>query len=322
MSQPQITSFVTKTTVGKLVNSTEKLDQTSETVFETNLCNTNANGKPNPNKRPRTCISDSSDHSVCIEKDLEEIKKSMENIVRKDDIAEIVTNIMGKLLDKWKMEIKKEIMVEVNKETTKIKEIYEKKLTNMSKKMDKIELENVNLLEKNSLLHTEVRQIREDMTQIEHTATESLRMANWNEQYSRKKNIKIYNLKESRGEQLIQDFVSSIKDSVKVEIRPSEIVAMHRIPGKPGSPRPVIVKFLRMENKITILKNRKALQEKLDIKIGDDITHKNHELLGRLNRHENITSAWYFNGHIYGTDMDGDRHRFDIFDNINQKLRK
>ena len=77
-----------------------------------------------------------------------------------------------------------------------------------------------------------------------------------------------------------------------------------------------------MENKITILKNRKALQEKLDIKIGDDITHKNHELLGRLNRHENITSAWYFNGHIYRTDMDGDRHRFDIFDNINQKLRK
>lgn len=322
MSQPQITSFVSKTTVGKLVNSTEKLDQTSETVFETNLCNTNVNDKTNPKKRPRTCISDSSDHSVCIEKDLEEIKKSMENIVRKEDIAEIVTNIMGKLLDKWKMEIKKETMVEVNKETTKIKEVYEKKLTNMSRKMDKIELENVNLLEKNSLLHTEVRQIREDMAQIEHTATESLRMANWNEQYSRKKNIKIYNLKESRGEQLIQDFVSSIKDSVKVEIRPEEIVAMHRIPGKPGSPRPVIVKFLRMENKITILKNRKALQEKLDIKIGDDITHKNRELLGRLNRHENITSAWYFNGHIYGTDMDGDRHRFDIFDNINQKLRK
>ena len=44
---------------------------------------------------------------VCIEKDLEEIKKSMENIVRKDDIAEMVTHIMGKLLDNWKMEIKK-----------------------------------------------------------------------------------------------------------------------------------------------------------------------------------------------------------------------
>jgi len=37
-------------------------------------------------------------------------------------------------------------------------------------------MENVNLLEKNSLLHTEVRQIREDMAQIEHTATESLRI--------------------------------------------------------------------------------------------------------------------------------------------------
>ena len=168
----------------------------------------------------------------------------------------------------------------------------------------------------------EVRQIREDMAHIQHSATESIRMTNWNEQYSCKKNINIYNLKENRGEQLIQDFVSSIKERVKVEIRPSEIVAMHRIPGKPGSPRRVIVTFLRMENKITILKNRKALQETLDIKFGDDITHKNHRILGRFNRQENITSVWYFNGHIYGTDMNCDRHRFDIFDNINQKLRK
>ena len=277
MSQPQITSFVSNTTVGKLVNSTEKLDQTSETVFETNVCNNNAN----PNKRPRTCVSDSSDHSVCIEKDLEEIKKSMEKIVKKDDIAEMATNIMGKLFDKWKMEIKKEIMEEVSKETTKIKEVYEMKLTNVTRKMEKIEVENINLIEKNSLLHTEVRKNRQDMA---HIATESLRMANWNVQYSRKKNIKIYNMKESRGEHLIQDFVSSIKEKVNVEISPSEIVEMHRIPGKHGASRPVIVKFRRMEN-------RKALQEMLDIKMGDDITHKNQGLLGRLNRHENITSA-------------------------------
>jgi hypothetical protein len=32
---------------------------------------------------------------------------------------------------------------------------------------------------------------------------------------------------------------------------------------------------ITMENKITILKNRKALQEMLDIKTGDDITHNN-----------------------------------------------
>jgi hypothetical protein len=38
----------------------------------------------------------------------------MVKIVKKDDIAEMVTNIIGKHLDKWKMEIKKKIMVEVN----------------------------------------------------------------------------------------------------------------------------------------------------------------------------------------------------------------
>jgi regulator of replication initiation timing len=78
---------------------------------------------------------------------------------------------MGKLLDKWKMEIKKEIMEEVSKETTKIKEVYEMKLTNVTRQMEKIEVENINLIEKNSLLHIEVRKIREDMAHIEHNAT-------------------------------------------------------------------------------------------------------------------------------------------------------
>ena len=75
MSQPQITSVVSKATVAKLVSSerqTEKLDQSSENK----VCNKKANEKSNPSKRPRTCISDSSGHYVCIEKDLEEI---MEN---------------------------------------------------------------------------------------------------------------------------------------------------------------------------------------------------------------------------------------------------
>jgi len=85
MSQPQITSVVSKATVAKLVSSErqiEKLDQTSETK----VCNKKANEKSNPSKRPRTCISDSSGHSVCIEKDLEEINKSMGKIVKKDVI--------------------------------------------------------------------------------------------------------------------------------------------------------------------------------------------------------------------------------------------
>ncbi|CAG2220327.1 unnamed protein product [Mytilus edulis] len=323
MSQPQITSFVSKASVGKLKNSndnpTDKVD-TTESVFDLN--NTNISDKSNPNKRPRTCISDSSDHSVCIERELEDIKKSMDKIVKKDDIEEIVTNIMGKLLNKWKTEIKKEILEEVTKERVKMKESYDKKFEMVGRKMDSIEFDNANLLEKNAALHTELRKMKEEIKQIETGVTEGIRMANWNEQYSRKKNIKIHNLEERRGEQLIPELLTTLKDKVGIELNKTDIVAMHRIPGKQGFPRPVIVKFVRMENKIAILKKRKDLQKSIEIKIGDDITQKNQGLINRMHLHESITSAWYFNGHVYGTDTDGERHRFDIFDNINQRLKK
>jgi hypothetical protein len=51
-------------------------------------------------------------------------------------------------------------------------------------------------------------------------------------------------------------------------------------------------------------------------------TQLNKEILNRQHLNDHITSAWYFNGHIYGTgtDLNGDRHKFDIYDSISQKL--
>lgn len=91
-------------------------------------------------------------------------------------------------------------------------------------------------------------------------------MANWNEQYSRKKSIKIHHLEERRGEQLIPKLITTLKDKVGIELNKTDIVAMHRIPGKDGFPRPVIVKFLRMENEMAILKKRKDLQKSIEIR--------------------------------------------------------
>ena len=76
----------------------------------------------------------------------------------------------------------------------------------MGRKRNMIQFEYADFLE-NTLLHTEVRQIRENMAQIERNATESLHISNWNKQLFNliRKNIKIHNLKESCGEHIIQD---------------------------------------------------------------------------------------------------------------------
>jgi hypothetical protein len=43
--------------------------------------------------------------------------------------------------------------------------------------------------------------------------------------------------------------------------------------------------------------------------------------VNRLHLHDKITSAWFFNGHVFGTDEKGGRYKFDIYDNINEKIR-
>ncbi|CAG2198875.1 unnamed protein product [Mytilus edulis] len=150
-------------------------------------------------------------------------------------------------------------------------------------------------LEKNASLHSDLRKMRDVVDENNKKATESVRLGNWNEQYSRKKNVKIYQLPENFKE--------------PSQIRHQKVVAMHRIPGKEGNPRPVLIKFLRMDTKISLLRKKKAINEALKVRIGDDITKLNQGLLNRLYQHDNVISSWYFNGHVYGSDEEGTRHR-------------
>jgi hypothetical protein len=47
-----------------------------------------------------------SDHSLCIENELETIKTTLDKVVKRDDIENIVSSIMGKLVINLKKEIK------------------------------------------------------------------------------------------------------------------------------------------------------------------------------------------------------------------------
>ncbi|CAC5397337.1 unnamed protein product [Mytilus coruscus] len=276
----------------------------------------------NKTKRPHTCLSSDGDHGLCIETELNEIRNSMKNILKKDVkliVTETVTSLLAQMKKEMKKELKKEMMVEIQTNKENVEQHFKSKVSRLSTRIDSVEFDNANILGKNANLHKENRQLKEEIENKSRRATEAMQLSHWNEQHSRKKNIKIFDFPEKKGERLPHNFFHEIS-KLDVKIEPSEIVAAHRIPGKHGKPRPILVKFLRMESKITLLRDRKLINEKFEVRISDDVTKLNQGLLNRLYLHEDVTSAWYFNRHIYGTDNKGERHRFDIYDNIRQKL--
>lgn len=108
-----------------------------------------------------------------------------------------------------------------------------------------------------------------------------------------------------------------------MDLDPSDVLAIHRIPGGDGKgPRPVIAKFRNTEVKIAVIKNRSNDKLKKCFTMHDHLTYFNAKLLRNLNGDPRIQSAWYYNGKIFALDEQGRRHRFDILDNVSEKLKR
>ena len=127
--------------------------------------------------------------------------------------------------------------------------------------------------------------------------------SNYNEQYSRKNNVKIMDVpvKKTDGESeedLITE-VSSILKLENIDLDKSKIVAIHRIPGKVGHERPILIKLLNNNEKTKIMTHRSAFKA-MGHRLVDDVTKCNAELIGKLMEDSEIVQAWHYNGSVYG----------------------
>ena len=88
----------------------------------------------------------------------------------------------------------------------------------------------------------------------------ALEKSNQNEQYSRKNNLKIMDIREEAGEDesTLLSKVSDLLSHQDVTLTPQEVIAIHRIPGKPGSPKPVLIKVTNTSTKTKIMKKRRG----------------------------------------------------------------
>ena len=53
----------------------------------------------------------------------------------------------------------------------------------------------------------------------------------------------------------------------------------------------------------------------------DHLTPLNAQFLRDLNQDERIHQAWYYNGKVFATDTEGRRHKFDILENVREKVK-
>lgn len=269
------------------------------------------------------------DELTAIQESLNEIKGTM---VKKSDIEEIVSAILCKLREEIKTEIKEEIKEEIKAEIKEeIANELEQKLDENSKQFntmtkemsDGFSLDFNNLQEKFHKQASEFREMSQKLKKCLFTAEAALKLSNSNQQYSQKNNIKFTNWKENKTEKLREDLIQILKSTVGIELDPHDVLEIHRIPGggAQNGPRPVIAKFRNSETKIRVIRKRQDAQLKKHFFMHDHLTTMNGHLIRDLNNDDRIDQAWYFNGKVFALDNKGKRHKFDVLDQIGDKLR-
>lgn len=243
---------------------------------------------------------------------LKEIKSDLNKTLKADDVKELIKNVVEEMLQKHQDKIEKKFNDKIEglkQENRQLKDSIEK--LEADKRAIKRELD-----ESNEALNDLHNRFEEN----ENMAKAAFAKANQNEQYSRKYNVKFHGLPETEGENPLE-IVNNALAEVGVEIQGSDVVAIHRIPGKPDEHKPIIVKFLNIDSKIRVMRKRSEIKDlKKGWKVTDDVTKANVDLIIELTKDPRIKSAWFFNGSIYGQ-YGTKRVKFDIFDNIERKLK-
>ena len=74
---------------------------------------------------------------------------------------------------------------------------------------------------------TTIESLEERVTDSERRSVEALRLAKYNEQYSRKHNIRVFNYEEKTDKNLCDDFINLVKND-QITVKPEETQPIDR----------------------------------------------------------------------------------------------
>jgi predicted RNase H-like nuclease (RuvC/YqgF family) len=121
----------------------------------------------------------------------------MENLVQQKDLKVLVTDIVQKLLTNFEEKI-----------TKKIEHVIWERTGKLQDQLDSLMIENENIRERIRAKDKIIESLEERVQDNTNRSIEALKLANYNEQYSRKHNIRMVNYPEKKGEILRDEFAN------------------------------------------------------------------------------------------------------------------
>ncbi|KAH3741977.1 hypothetical protein DPMN_048707 [Dreissena polymorpha] len=187
---------------------------------------------------------------------ISELREDLKSMLKREEIEELITNSVSTIMKKIEESMLNQIEKEVKNRTNTFKE-----------QIAGLEFENGQLkqtiVELNSSTTKSITELETQVGKLYDTSREALKLANYNEQYSRKNNVKILNITESSNEtetSLTQTVSNNLRTTTDVELKPEDIIAIHRIPTKKGAIRTVIIKLRNNNAKSSIMKKRTPIK--------------------------------------------------------------
>ena len=235
--------------------------------------------------------------------DMKSVKECLKTLMNREEIETYVQSTVKDILDDFDKNLEFTVATEVDK-----------KIKGLTERLDKLEEENKYLKKENETQKAEIKLCIQRSKKAES-------MANYNEQYSRKNNIKFMDITEpsDEDEAALTDKICNLVSEKGVTLDRQKIVAIHRIPAKPGKVRPVLVKLQNNAEKSKIMQKRSSFKSTGN-RLVDDVTRDNAILIERLLKNPSIDAAWYFNGSVYGKTTADKRHKFDIHDVVSNVI--
>lgn len=247
---------------------------------------------------------------------LKDLKARHDDMMTKDEMSNFIKMTVEGIMREINQNM--ELTIEL-----KVEEKVTEKMKNSEKEIEQLKQKNQQLEQVNKQLRDDLTKARETIINSDKISKMALEKANQNEQYSRKNNVKIMNIeqKEKEDETTLINIVSSLLAKQGIMLTPEQVVAIHRIPGRQGSIKPVLLK-LRNNNDKTMIMRKRAEMKAGGYRLVDDVTKLNSNLIRTLHEHPSIDSAWYFNGAVYGKTVAGRRLKFELHDDIDYRIAK